>query len=254
MDPKMSSKSLTSHLSQITTLWSVWRVAHGGPAGAVQAAQARLLERYGGAIRRYLQSAVRDPEAVEELFQEFALRLLRGSLGGADPQRGRFRDFVKGVLFHLIADHHKRRQRLPRNLPDKYPEPGIEPPSLADSDRAFLASWRDDLLARSWAALAEAEHRGGPPLYTVLRFRGDHPDLRSPDMAEQLAAKLGKPMSAVALRQNLHRAREKFANLLLEEVVQSLDSPTVEQLEQELIDLGLLEYCRAALQQRQGKS
>src|SRR5437868_14797454 len=164
MDPKMSNKSLTSHLSQITTLWSVWRVAHNGPAGAVQAAQARLLERYGGAIRRYLQSAVRDPEAVEELFQEFALRLLRGSLGGADPERGRFRDFVKGVLFHLIADHHKRRQRAPRNLPADYPEPGFEP-SLADSERMFLQSWRDELMARAWSALAEVEKAGGPPLY-----------------------------------------------------------------------------------------
>src|SRR5437868_9367263 len=209
MDPKMSNKSLTSHLSQITTLWSVWRVAHNGPAGAVQAAQARLLERYGGAIRRYLQSAVRDPEAVEELFQEFALRLLRGSLGGANPERGRFRDFVKGVLFHLIADYHKRRGRLPRNLPEKYAEPGFDPPSLADSDRAFLASWRDDVLARSWKALADIEQAGGPPLYTVLRFRGDHPDLRSPEMAEQLSAKLGKPLTAAGLRQNLHRAREK---------------------------------------------
>src|SRR5438128_5533184 len=179
MGREMSDQSLALHLSQIPTLWSVWQTAQAGPAAEVQAAQARLLERYGGAIRRYLQGAVRDPEAVEELFQESALRLLRGALGGANQQRGRFREFVKGVLFHLIADHHKRRQRLPRNLPEKYPEPGIDPPSLADSDRAFLASWRDDLLARSWAALAEAERSGGPPLYTVLRFRGDHPDLRS---------------------------------------------------------------------------
>ena len=249
----MSEQSLTQHLSQITTLWTVWQQAHGGPAGAVQAAQARLIERYGGAIRRYLQSAVRDPEAVEELFQEFALRLLRGSLAGADPQRGRFRDFVKGVLFHLIADHYKRRMREPRNLPADFPEPCVNPPSLADSDRAFLASWRDDLLARSWMALAEMERAGGPPLYTVLRFRGDHPDLRSPEMAEQLSAKLGKPLTAAGLRQNLHRAREKFAGLLLEEVAHSLDNPTAEQLQQELIDLGLLEYCRPALQQWDGK-
>ena len=102
------------------------------------------------------------------------------------------------------------------------------------------------------ATLGALEHGGGPPLYTVLRFRGDHPDLRSPEMAEQLAAQLGKAMTAVALRQTLHRAREKFATLLLEEVVQSLDNPTPEQLEQELIDLGLLEYCRAALEQRHG--
>ncbi|HEV3115876.1 MAG TPA: sigma-70 family RNA polymerase sigma factor [Gemmataceae bacterium] len=245
----MHDESVTQHLSQIETLWTVWRKAHHGAPGEVQSAQARLVERYGGAIRRYLLGAVRDPEAVEELFQEFALRLLRGSLDGADPERGRFRDFVKGVLFHLIADHHKRRQRGPRNLPADYPEPGFEP-SLADSERMFLQSWRDELMARAWSALAEVEKAGGPPLYTVLRFRGDHPDLRSPEMAEQLSARLGKPITAVSLRQTLHRAREKFAQLLLDEVMHSLHEPTPAALEEELIDLGLFEYCRPALQKR----
>ena len=112
------SKSLAHHLSQITTRWSMWRTAHDGPAEAVQGAQAQLLERYGGAIRRYLQSVVRDAEAVEELFQEFALRLLRGALGGANSERGRLRDFVKGVLFHLIADYQQRRQRFHKRQPD----------------------------------------------------------------------------------------------------------------------------------------
>ncbi len=240
------------HLSQISTLWSVWRRAHGGPADGVREAQCRLLDRYGGAIRRYLQGAVRDPEAAEELFQEFALRLLRGSLQGADPDRGRFRDFVKGVIFHLIADHRKRRLREPRNLPADYPEPGVNPPSLTDADRAFLASWRDELLARAWSALASGERADRPPLYTVLRFRGDHPEMRSAAMAETLPAQLGRPITATALRQMLHRAREKFAQLLLDEVSQSLDNPTLENLEQELIDLGLLEYCRPALEERRG--
>ena len=51
-------------------------------------------------------------------------------------------------------------------------------------------------------------------------------------------------------RLTLHRAREQFSDLMLDDVVQSLDNPTREQLEQELIDLGLLEYCRPALERR----
>ncbi len=66
-------------------------------------------------------------------------------------------------------------------------------------------------------------------------------------MAEQLSAKLGKPLRADAVRQTLHRSREKFAGLLLTEVLQSLREPTVELLEEELNDIGLLEYCRPAL-------
>jgi hypothetical protein len=73
--------------------------------------------------------------SAEDLFEESALRLVHGDLRGADAGRGRFRDFVKGVLFHLVADHHKRQRRRPRPLPSAYPEPAIEPPTLADLDR-----------------------------------------------------------------------------------------------------------------------
>jgi hypothetical protein len=45
----------------------------------------------------------------------------------------------------------------------------------------------------------------------------------------------------------LHRAREKFAELLIDAVAQSVEPATAEQVEQELGELGLLVYCRPAL-------
>jgi RNA polymerase sigma-70 factor (ECF subfamily) len=242
-------ESIQQHLSQITTLWSVVGQAHQGPGEVVTAAQRQLLDRYGGAIRRYLMAAVRDPDGADELFQTFAYRFLHGDLRGADPQRGRFRDFVKGVLFHLIVDYHKRSRAQP--LPDEHPALTAGPPSLSDSDRDFLTSWRDDLLARAWGTLEEFERQTGQPYFTVLRYRADNPDIRSPQMAEELSSQLGKTFNPASVRQSLHRAREKFADLLLEEVVQSLDSPSTESLEQELIDLELLDYCRPALERRE---
>src|SRR5262249_47620674 len=101
-----------------------------------------------------------------------------------------------------------------------------------------------------WAALAEVERRTGQPFYAVLRFRAKHPDLHSPQIAGQLSARWGRPLTAVGVRQLLHRAREEFAELLLDEVGRSLDGPAAERLEEELIDLGLLEYCRPALERR----
>ena len=70
-------------------------------------------------------------------------------------------------------------------------------------------------------------------------------------MAEDLSSRLGKTLTPASTRQMLHRAREKFAELLLEEVIQSLHSPSAQTLEQELIDLGLFDYCRPALERRQ---
>jgi RNA polymerase sigma-70 factor (ECF subfamily) len=48
----------------------------------------------------------------------------------------------------------------------------------------------------------------------------------------------------------LHRARDRFAELLFDEVSQTLDNPSRNDLEEELAELRLLEYCRPALQRR----
>ena len=194
-------------LCNISTLWSVVALAHDGRNEAARAAQHRLLELYGGAIRRYLTASLRDPAAAEELFQEFALRFLNGNYHNADPRRGHFRDYVKTSLVHLIGNYRKQRQRQPRPLRD--PEPTDEAPVSPDLDPVFLASWRDELLAQAWHALSQAETPRTPPFYTVLRLRADHPNLSSREMATQLGARLGKPMTALGVRQMLHRARER---------------------------------------------
>jgi hypothetical protein len=100
------------------------------------------------------------------------------------------------------------------------------------------------------AALEAYDRKAGRHLYTVLRCRMDHPKLRSPDMAEQLAGQIGKPVTAVWVRKRLSQAREKFGELLLEDLAQSLDNPTAEQIAEELTELGLLDYCREALEKR----
>ena len=235
------------HLSRISTLWTLVLRAHGGAAEAATGARQQLIERYGGAVRRYLRRLLRDSEAADEVFQDFALRLLHGDLRGADPQRGRFRNFVKGTLLHLIADYRKRQRDWPGPLPDEGAALAANTKGV-ESDAQFVESWCDELLARAWAALAEIDAATGQPFYAVLRFRADHPQMRSPQLAEELTVQLGRPFTAVGVRQVLHRARGKFADLLLDEVTHSLENPTAEQCVQELVELGLLEYCRPALE------
>jgi RNA polymerase sigma-70 factor (ECF subfamily) len=242
----MSDVSRDRPLDRISTLWSVVCRAQGGPADEAAEANRLLLERYGTAVRRYLMGAVRDPDAADDLFQEFSLRLLRGDLKRADPGRGRFRHFVKGVLGHLVADHHRGRGRT-RQVPEGAPEPAA-PDELADADREFAAGWREQMLDGAWKALELIECRTGQPFHAVLRLRADRPDLSSAGMAEELTRALGKSISAAWVRQNLHRAREKYVDLIVTEVLQTLEGPTPDDLERELIDLNLYEYCRDAAQ------
>jgi RNA polymerase sigma factor (sigma-70 family) len=248
----MQSENVNDRLSLIATPWSLVCRAHHGPTEAASSARQQLLERYEGAVRRYLRKVLRDSDAADEVSQEFALQLLHGDLHGANPKRGRFRNFVKGTLFHLVADYHKQRRQWPGPLPaDDAALAAI--PEDQEADRQFVESWCDELLARAWAALADIEARTGQPFHAVLRFRADHPEMRSPQMAELLTVQLGRPFTAAGVRQALHRAREKFADLLLDEVAHSLENPTPEQMEQELVELGLFDYCRPALDRHAAK-
>jgi RNA polymerase sigma-70 factor (ECF subfamily) len=246
----MDEETPSRQLSTTPTLWSLVYQAHQGTTQTVRDARRALLERYGGAVRRYLVGALRDAAAAAELFQEFALRLLGGAFKRADPARGRFRDFVRTAVFHLIVDYQKRQRARPRPLPPDVPESAARPGGDPDSEQALGESWRDELLGRTWRALAQAEQKTGQPCHTVLKLRQDQPLLCSAELAEQLGRRVGKTFTLAAVRQALHRARDKFADLLLNEVVQSLNNPTVRELEEELCDLGLLPYCRSALQRR----
>ena len=77
------------HLSRIQTLWSMVHRAHGDHT-AVQSAQQTLLDRYGGAVRRYALAALRDEDAADEVFQEFALKFVRRGFGQCRSGAGRF--------------------------------------------------------------------------------------------------------------------------------------------------------------------
>jgi RNA polymerase sigma-70 factor (ECF subfamily) len=239
---------MSRRLSQIQTRWSLVFQAHETQADARTRAQGALMQRYHGAIYRYILAAVRDHNKADDIAGEFALRLVRGSFKNANPERGRFRDFIKTAVSNLITDMYRKKE--PGPIPPGA-EGAIEGGELP-SDKEFTDRWRQELLDRAWDGLAQVEQEAGQPFYTLLRYRAENPDVRAAQMGVVLKEQLGKEMTELAVRKALQRARERFADLLLEEVARSLQSSlqdsTVEAIEQELIDLDLLAYCRSALE------
>jgi RNA polymerase sigma-70 factor (ECF subfamily) len=253
----MDRDALEQHLSQITTAWTMFGAAHGLTPGRADA-QAQLLQRYGAPVYRYLLAALRDRDAADELFQEFALRFLRGDFRRAEAAKGRFRDYLKSSLFRLIVDARRRQKRasdvrpLPRDPADLAPLQADEDAGAlgAEADRQFLDVWRAELIAAAWDALRASEAATGQPVHAVLKLRGDEPSLKSAEMAERLGAQLGKAVSAGWVRKKLLLAREVFTDALLDAVAQSIPDPTPARIEEELIELGLVDRCRDALARR----
>jgi DNA-directed RNA polymerase specialized sigma24 family protein len=237
----MDRDELDQRLSRVSTMWTMVLEAHSGEADSAAAALAALAQRYSGVVYRYLLGAVRDPDSAAELSQEFALRILRGAFRHADPSRGRFRDYLKTALIHLVDDYHTNRRSRPRPL--QHDVPADPAPEFADTEPDFLSTWRSELLERTWISLAAAQ----PMYHAVLLYRVENPEEPSPQMAEQLGVRLGTPMRADQVRKALQRSHAKFAELLVDEVAASLGTPSRDELTEELRELDLLKYCHSAL-------
>jgi len=233
------------HLSQIATQWTMLFEAHRGPEDTAQQARKALMLRYSGAVYRYLARVVRDPGLAEELTQEFALRFLQGKFAQADPSVGKFRSYVKTALFRLVQDHYRAQAGRPVSVRDE--DQLVAPDERLAQEQAFRESWRQELLARAWGALQRVQQETDQPYYDVMKLRVDHPDDSSAQLADRLGQLHGKAYTPAALRQCLHRARERFAELLFEEVQTSLEGQPLQRVEEELADLQLLKYCQDLL-------
>jgi len=230
----MTSDAMEMRLSRISTVWTLLRQAHGGETQA----QLQMMQRYHGAVYRYLLGTVRNEDLALELFQEFALRFLQGRLRHASPERGRFRDYLKATLAHLVTDTYRARHHI-RPLPDDV----AAAPESIETD-SFLASWREELLSQAWSALA-LEH---PTYHAVLQLQSDYPQQSSDELAHRLTDRLKKPANSQSARVTLHRARNRFAELLIEEVRRSLNYPSNQELQHELRELGFSSLCRHGLE------
>ena len=236
-----------SRISRIETLWSVVHRAHDNDQSVSSWALKKLLEIYGGAINRYLLTALGDESAAHDLYQEFALKLIKGDFHRTTPEKGKFRFFVKTVVRNLIMTHFRKQSRKSEAaVPVEDLQVASENDGTDQEDRIFSESWRDDLLFRTWQTLAEHQRQHDNSYYTTLHVRVSYPELGGVEFAAKLSEELGREVKPATARVQLHRAREKFATLLIDDVANSLGNNSRETVEQELIELGLIEYCRPA--------
>src|SRR5262249_13828327 len=150
----------------------------------------------------YLLGALRDEQAADEGFARLWEKVLTGGLQGFDPEKGRFRNYLRTVLSRLVSDHRNERHRRREITVAGVPE--AADPS-ADADELFSQSWTRTLCDLAMTALKEAH----PTYHAVLRLREEGPDLSSEELAERAGEALGVSLDVANVRKLLHRARER---------------------------------------------
>jgi RNA polymerase sigma-70 factor (ECF subfamily) len=200
--------------------------------------------RYATAIRNYLSALVPDTHARDEVLQDFLLRVVQRGFEPEQVTYGRFRDYLKTSVRNAALAYHRRRSvpqaheaQLAELIDTEEPQDRME--------RDWLGECRQVVITLAIDKLADHERKAPDSrLHTVLRLFLDDPNAKSDDLAARVAQRTGRPMSPEAFRKQLSRAREQFAALLIEQVKQTLVSPTNEVVQEELVDLGLLEFVK----------
>lgn len=226
-------------LGTTATDWALLNLAHAAIPHDARDVWTRVFSRYEEPIRRSLGRLVRNPDIADELNQEFWVRFLRGDFSHATPTRGRFRNLIKTVLIHLVADHFRRvRREVPESV---LGEGGLS--LVARIANHHADDWRQELIERAMAALHREAVQSRQICPEAIAVELAKPGANSPEKAIDLGERIRRDISPENYRQILHRTRTRFAELLVEEVRLSLTDPTAETVREELAELDLLRYC-----------
>lgn len=215
-----------------TTRWSVVLTAGQNDTAHAHAALEKLCRTYWLPLYAYVRRCGRSPEDAQDLTQEFFAQLLeRRSIERADQQKGKFRSFLLTAMNHFLADEwdKARAQKrgggvppIPLQLDTAETRYGHEPASQTTPEQDYERRWALALLEEVLRRLAaEYQQEGRAELFAEL-----HPCLvgeRGTQPYASLAAKLG--ISEGTVKSTVHRLRQRYRQLLREEIANTVDGP-----------------------------
>ncbi|MEK7865784.1 MAG: sigma-70 family RNA polymerase sigma factor [Planctomycetota bacterium] len=226
-----------------STRWSAIR--HGRDAGPLDRRDSleRLFRRYWGPVFNYvLRQWGSNHEEAKDLTQEYFLAFYeKDFLAGVSEAKGRFRAFIRASLRNFLLAHRRdahAKKRSPEGgvvSIDALP-PGVSPAdtSQRSPDEQLDEDWRSAVVDGALERLrAEAVGHGKEWAYDCFVRRDVRPPEEGTPTYEALAQQAGRAVHDVT--NALHWARQRFRELMIDEVRDSVSSP--EDLEVELREL-----------------
>jgi len=215
------------------TPWSAVLAAGRGNPEAKARALERLCHTYWYPIYASIRWRGRSPHDAEDLTQGYFARLLhRDAFQHVTPGKTKFRSYLLVALNHYLADEHARESALKRGggrplisfdahqAEDRYQ---LEPVEAATPEKYFERRWALTLLDTALARLeAEYRDRGRAPLFRELNaFKGDGVN---GGRYRDAATRAG--LSEEAFKKAVQRLRQRYQELIREEIARTVASPT----------------------------
>jgi RNA polymerase sigma factor (sigma-70 family) len=216
-----------------TTRITLIQAANGEPGAEAHQALSLLCGAYWYPVYAYVRRFGHSHEEAEDLTQGFFMRILdKRSLRDFDRERGRFRSFLLGALKHFIANERDAARAQKRgggraHIPlDEVLHAGnrydLEPRSDLTPDRIFERQWALTVLTRAQDAMREeAIRQGKDAQFERLKglLVGEDTEVGYRALAAELNTTEG------ALKVAVHRLRQRFRDVLREEISHTVADP-----------------------------
>jgi RNA polymerase sigma factor (sigma-70 family) len=236
-DSQASSSEKSRHERFVTTHWSLVLAARHGNSTSARAALEKLCHTYWYPLYAFVRRSGQSPHDAEDSVQGFfAVCLEKNYLDAADKDKGRFRSFLLIALKRFLAKEHDKSQARKRGGGEKpialdgltaEQRYALEPAEQLSADKLFERRWALTLLEKVLSRLREEQVAGKLEAFEQLKeflLAGG----RGTPYAE-LAARLG--VSEGAVKVAVHRLRQRYRELLEEEIANTVASP--EEVEEE---------------------
>lgn len=223
-----------------TTDWSVVLAAGAAATGESHEALAALSQAYWYPIYAFARRRTPSVQDAEDATQQFFTDILsRGTIGQADPLRGRFRTYLLGAFKHFLSNQRVKARaqkrgggRIPIRLDFVSAEARymLEPEDQLTPERLFDRQWALTFVDHVINELRdEYVQRDKRDLFDRLKpfILSDRNRVESYTHA---AAELG--MTDGAIKVAATRLRERFRGKFREEIARTVASP--EELEDEI--------------------
>lgn len=204
------------------TRWSLV-VRAKGESPEARAALSELCEIYYLPVHRFIARWAGEQEA-EDLTHEFFARILETNrLANANPERGKFRNYLYGAVKHFLANSRAKVSASKRGGGREHvscEDIPLESPPADRPDLEFDRAWACALLSRAVSMLAdEMEAKGKKETFEQLR-----PWLAGLNAhGDQLAVAGELGVSETAIRVIVHRMRMRLREIVESEVTQTLE-------------------------------
>jgi RNA polymerase sigma factor (sigma-70 family) len=225
------SRTQEGAIAFTTTHWSVVLEAQG-PTPAARAALDKLCRTYWRPIYGFVRRQGVGPEEAKDLTQGFfALLLERRDLDAARKEKGRLRSYLLTSLKHFLANEHHRAMAIKRgegqrliSLDDlrERERAGFEPADTLTAEQIYERRWALALLDQVLIRLGD-EYRAAGNVILFERLKALLTDEPGRPSQAQIADELG--MTENAVKQAFHRVRERYRQLLREEIAHTVMAP-----------------------------